>query len=61
MDFGDITGGLALLVSILALLAGWKADNTTRKLVDNLSQAHRRESERVDKFIDDLLKRLDRD
>ena len=57
MDTGDITGWIALVLSALALWIGWRSDNATRKLTNELLKLHRREVERVDKLIEYLMNR----
>jgi hypothetical protein len=46
----------ALVLSCLALWLGWRSDQTSRKAIDELKVLHQRESDRVEKFIDYLMK-----
>lgn len=57
MDTGDILGWVALIISALALWLGWRSDNAVRKLNEELSEIHRRESRRVDRLIEYLMDR----
>ena len=66
MDFfGLAIGLLALVLSALSLWQGQRSDNTTRKLIDDLtkqrdreSEKRDRESDRVDKLITSLIETL---
>lgn len=57
MDFGEVAGLAALLVSVAALWFGWRSDRTFRNTLARLEQLHEREAGRVDKLIELLVKR----
>ena len=57
MDFGDVTGLVALLLSAIAVGQGWRSDSNARKLFERLDKAHQREADRVDMLIKDLMNR----
>lgn len=57
MDFGDVTGLVALLLSAIALGLGWRSDINVRRLLERLDEAHQREAERVDMLIRHLMNR----
>ena len=57
MDFGDVTGFLALLLSVVTLLIGLRSDNKSKKLIKKLDEVYQQESDRVDKLIEHLMHR----
>ena len=57
---GEITGHIALVVSIVALLQGYLSDRRTKELIDELSKSHERESRRVDEMMQYLMNRRGR-
>ena len=38
MDFGDVTGLIAIALSLWALYQGWQSDKTTTMLIEKLSK-----------------------
>jgi hypothetical protein len=52
----EVVAWIALVVSIIGLSLGWSADGTTRSVLKQLEQSHRREADRVDRFIQDLTR-----
>ena len=55
MSSGDVTGWIAIALSLLALYQGWRSDKTVNRLLEDLKEARERESDRVDKFVDSLI------
>ena len=50
----EVVAWIALVVSIIGLSLGWRAEGTTRSVLRQLEENHRREADRFDSFIQGL-------
>ncbi len=53
MDFLNM---FAIALALVSLWHGWRSDNKTKEILEELRNAHRRESDRVDKMLEHLIK-----
>ncbi len=58
MDFWGMNfwNMVAIALAAISLWLGWRSDNRTKNFLEELRNAHRRESDRVDKMLEHLIK-----
>ena len=57
MELWDVLGIIAIFISIVSLVLGWRADVASGKLAEELREVRKREADRVDKLIEHLTNR----